>query len=696
MSLSENGGSLSKVGPNFGHRRHRSNSDPQATVEVLAKLSSGNGKKSNNAMRTPSLDTTSRTNSVPPMEMKPSRLAVLRRLFKPWKWKRKKRSEKFDKTSRALERKISMRSTKEELIKRGVLLPDGINNSQRDSSKHYHTTQVNGQVTTEPGNKLGNSDATATAVVTTTITSSVAVSCGSSDTVTTNTYITTLSSPVVPDLSLLNLPDIEELPPHDGDLLWSALPDPPISVIEIGPIPPPPMFSSPSPYLGKKAIDSVDSIVEDIGDSPELNNSGVLFIPQPDIDTSVVQEVPAKEPQLTAMPKKSALKKRWNLFSSLLQHQYTTDNLFSFFRKMVATDHKMANLPQPQENKENKPFPTIVVSNQVDNDSSSDDSDDGPINWLDYYGDDEQARLVAKIARKDSLAMKLAQRPNRQELIDKNILQVQSEKKNRRAGKLLETGLSGKFQNRRAGKAVGSRLIWRAGKAVGNRLIGKFKTGELGKLLQTGLSDGFKTGELGKLLETGLYGKFRNRRARKLLGANFCFLRVLRILCFLYCTRCFLQVTCFHFFNSRLSLRPTPEELEQRNILRYQSAEELKQEKEQKKKTLIRKLSFRPTIEELKERKIIRFNDYVEVTQAQEYDRKADKPWTRLTPKDKVSVQKELNEFKSSEMEVHEDSRHLTRSFSDFTGHDKSLLLVLINHGWLVFYFISPFQRTDG
>ncbi|XP_076364825.1 phosphatase and actin regulator 2-like isoform X3 [Tachypleus tridentatus] len=470
------------------------------------------------------------------MEMKPSRLAVLRRLFKPWKWKRKKRSEKFDKTSRALERKISMRSTKEELIKRGVLLPDGINNSQRDSSKHYHTSQVNGQVTTEPGNKLGNSDATATAVVTTTITSSVAVSCGSSDTVTTNTYITTLYS-----------------------------------------------------------------IVEDIGDSPELNNSGVLFIPQPDIDTSVVQEVPAKEPQLTAMPKKSALKKRWNLFSSFTSASVTTTPSNSHTdtvttspalgqnRKMVVTDHKMANLPQPQENKENKPFPTIVVSNQVDNDSSSDDSDDGPINWLDYYGDDEQARLVAKIARKDSLAMKLAQRPNRQELIDKNILQVQSEKEKQES--------------------------W---EAVGNRLI------------------------------------------------------------------------------RRLSLRPTPEELEQRNILRYQSAEELKQEKEQKKKTLIRKLSFRPTIEELKERKIIRFNDYVEVTQAQEYDRKADKPWTRLTPKDKAAIRKELNEFKSSEMEVHEDSRHLTRSFSDFTGHDKSLLLVLINHGWLVFYFISPFQRTDG
>ena len=47
-------------------------------------------------------------------------------------------------------------------------------------------------------------------------------------------------------------------------------------------------------------------------------------------------------------------------------------------------------------------------------------------------------------------------------------------------------------------------------------------------------------------------------------------------------------------------------------------------------------LSFRPTVEELRDRKIIMFSDYVEVTEANDYDRRADKPWTRLTPKDKV------------------------------------------------------------
>lgn len=98
-----------------------------------------------------------------------------------------------------------------------------------------------------------------------------------------------------------------------------------------------------------------------------------------------------------------------------------------------------------------------------------------------------------------------------------------------------------------------------------------------------------------------------------------------------------------------------------------QTPAEEKKQKEEKKSYLLRKLSFRPTVEELKEKKIIRFNDYIEVTQAHDYDRRADKPWTRLTPKDKAAIRKELNEFKSSEMAVHEGSRHLTRYRLSFT-----------------------------
>ncbi|XP_051935697.1 phosphatase and actin regulator 2 isoform X2 [Hippocampus zosterae] len=111
----------------------------------------------------------------------------------------------------------------------------------------------------------------------------------------------------------------------------------------------------------------------------------------------------------------------------------------------------------------------------------------------------------------------------------------------------------------------------------------------------------------------------------------------------------------------RLSQRPTTEELEQRNILRQKNEVEEHEAKQEIKRKLSRKLSVRPTVAELIARRILRFNEYVEVTDAKDYDRRADKPWTRLTPADKAAIRKELNEFKSTEMEVHEGSKHLTR-----------------------------------
>lgn len=57
------------------------------------------GKKTSGSMRTGSLGSNSRT-SITPVEGKQSRLSALGRLFKPWKWKRKKKSDKFEQTSR--------------------------------------------------------------------------------------------------------------------------------------------------------------------------------------------------------------------------------------------------------------------------------------------------------------------------------------------------------------------------------------------------------------------------------------------------------------------------------------------------------------------------------------------------------------------------------------------------------------------
>jgi len=111
----------------------------------------------------------------------------------------------------------------------------------------------------------------------------------------------------------------------------------------------------------------------------------------------------------------------------------------------------------------------------------------------------------------------------------------------------------------------------------------------------------------------------------------------------------------------RLSIRPTETELLDRNILRRTSEEERRNAKEETKNLLQRRLSYRPCVAELRKRRILQFSDYIEVGEVLDYDRGADKPWTRLTQGEKASIRRELNEFKSREMEVHEDSRHRTR-----------------------------------
>ncbi|GFV11616.1 phosphatase and actin regulator 2 [Trichonephila clavipes] len=87
-------------------------------------------KKVNGAMKTSSVEFISRSPTPSLMKSKQRRFAMLRRIFQPWHWKRRKKRDRFEQTSRTLERKISMRSTKEEFIKKEVLMPDGSDKNQ--------------------------------------------------------------------------------------------------------------------------------------------------------------------------------------------------------------------------------------------------------------------------------------------------------------------------------------------------------------------------------------------------------------------------------------------------------------------------------------------------------------------------------------------------------------------------------------
>ncbi|XP_024878753.1 phosphatase and actin regulator 2 isoform X6 [Temnothorax curvispinosus] len=634
-------------------------------------------KQNGAALRTNSLGSGART---PPLERK-SKFSALGRLFKPWKWKRKKKSDKFEAASLSLERKISVRASRDELVQKGILLPvirstsfpenETISESATDAQKPPTPQQTPQQQQQQqqpsqqqpPGGTVaggtGGGDGTPAATPTSAGNvqqSQQAVPSATPTPTTANPHSTAgppssnqpspHPSPLYPvmpqqasqpngstqepkkekteqnangaispngepqaanlgtavpvpgpapdagnqqkpnrpntldprviarrlilfdmdkgvlDQSADNQQVIERcypLPPQNT-LMLSELPEPPIPLSEIGPIPPPPMFSSPSPTLLARqrqipVSDCEDEDEEDVDVEEEDDNMYAFRVSQPDpaIDTSRVEEIPAKEPKFHAVPLKSVLKKRGSGSGpGTPQNTPTQENRPLTLRQELHASFNSRPvrfglaLPCTLENKENaRPY---VIREDADGDSG-----DGQVLYRDDY-DDEKSRLAAKIARKESLSLKLALRPDRQELINRNILQLQTDN-----------------ERQETKEAIGAKLI------------------------------------------------------------------------------------------RRLSMRPTQEELEERNILKKQSPAEEKKQKEEKKRYLLRKLSFRPTVEELKEKKIIRFNDYIEVTQAHDYDRRADKPWTRLTPKDKAAIRKELNEFKSSEMAVHEDSRHLTR-----------------------------------
>ncbi|GFW32060.1 phosphatase and actin regulator 2 [Trichonephila clavipes] len=80
-------------------------------------------KKANGAMKTSSVEFIFRSPTPSPMERKYRRFVLLRRIFQPWQWKRRKKRNRFEQTSRTLQRKISMRSTKDQLVEKDVLMP---------------------------------------------------------------------------------------------------------------------------------------------------------------------------------------------------------------------------------------------------------------------------------------------------------------------------------------------------------------------------------------------------------------------------------------------------------------------------------------------------------------------------------------------------------------------------------------------
>ncbi|GFW76531.1 hypothetical protein TNCV_4067341 [Trichonephila clavipes] len=78
-------------------------------------------KKANCAMKTSSVEFISRSPTPSPMERKYRRFVLLRTNSSTQQWKRRKKRNRFEQTSRTLQRKISMRSTKDQLVEKDAL-----------------------------------------------------------------------------------------------------------------------------------------------------------------------------------------------------------------------------------------------------------------------------------------------------------------------------------------------------------------------------------------------------------------------------------------------------------------------------------------------------------------------------------------------------------------------------------------------
>nr|XP_028579417.1 phosphatase and actin regulator 2 isoform X5 [Podarcis muralis] len=520
------------------------------------------------------------------------KLSTIGKIFKPWKWRKKKTSEKFKETSAVLERKISTRQSREELIRRGVLKE--ITEQDGEITVNYETSNGHTIVITEDAIQGENVTKTTEENSSTSAKAPPATEerkdgkkASSSHVKKVHTSKASSSSPSStssrpktskePTSSKTGTGTPRDKKKHgkqgtvrtsaDGDIsstsntavgnseakVENSKPEEPLSVISeardttqpsTATVPPPPAVPPPPPppFIPSLYPGSQPPGFSDTQDVP--------------VSTEIAPSVPGTDSNDLHM--KTEADSESSSSSAVLDNSLDTEGEDTEC-SVTKEDQEKESPDQPSPAPTDEPSEALNTpeSESYKENHTSDSDSDGPILYTDDDEDDDdgsESSLASKIRRRDTLAIKLGNRPSKKELEDKNILPRTSEE-----------------ERQEIRHQIGTKLV------------------------------------------------------------------------------------------RRLSQRPTSEELEQRNILRQKNEEEEQEAKRELKRSLSRKLSLRPTVAELQARRILRFNEYVEVTDSPDYDRRADKPWARLTPADKAAIRKELNEFKSTEMEVHEESRQFTR-----------------------------------
>ncbi|XP_016090494.1 phosphatase and actin regulator 2-like isoform X1 [Sinocyclocheilus grahami] len=474
------------------------------------------------------------------------KLSSLGKIFKPWKWRKKRTSDKFQDLSKVLERKISTRQTREELINKGVLIPD-----QDDP---LNTETLNGNAVPSGVTEKVKVDIETPELVPEEKADLAAVA-EDPEAKPSNPKKTAGASKSSSQASGQSSSSTCSKTPKNSKLeLTAAQPKSAKKTEPSRSARPPVKTSSETLESSSKKDQKKKEVTSSIEKAEETSQNGKGA----DHLLEFSAEKGKRKPYFNQTTEKTSFSESSNALSS--------DTLGQSVSTESETEKERAVADQPQrivgtEEGERRQIVNVespqvsIIPDSIQESQSNDSDSDGPILYKDDEDDEyTSSSLASKIRRKDTLAIKLGNRPSKKELEEKNILPRTSE-----------------TERQELRQQIGSKLV------------------------------------------------------------------------------------------RRLSQRPTTEELEQRNILKQKNEEEEQEAKQEIKRRLSRKLSVRPTVAELVARRILRFNEYVEVTEAKDYDRRADKPWTRLTPADKAAIRKELNEFKSKEMEVHEESKQFTR-----------------------------------
>ncbi|XP_066480817.1 phosphatase and actin regulator 3 [Tiliqua scincoides] len=536
--------------------RGRSQSDPSILSDTVGTEAGEHQEEmdQSHAVRSDYLVSGIRT---PPVRRN-SKLATLGRIFKPWKW-RKKKNEKLKQTSAVLEKKTTTRQGRDELIKKGLLEIMEQDSEGKTCTADGATRAMLSDPSSPSCQALTSEETQQEHISAATNATSLGEELHSEELREDSAKKTPASAaerenaglPASEENPKALLSESTESPQKPTERNPAQLPNPPPSL----PIPPPKTISKVSKTAPGQAAPFQPS-GQKVSDphlrgqhttptgSPHL---AAVHLPLP--PSRVIEELHRalatkhRQDSFHGRENKGSPKKRVDVRpsrTSSVEHSKEKDNSMSHSSD---PENKRNSVKESDENKEN-----LIMNSEIKEDSV-------------FYQDEEVLNdsiisgTLPRKCKKELLAVKLRNRPSKQELEDRNIFPRRTDEERQEIRQQIEMKLS-----------------------------------------------------------------------------------------------------------KRLSQRPAVEELERRNILKQRNDQTEQEERREIKQRLTRKLNQRPTVDELRDRKIlIRFSDYVEVAKAQDYDRRADKPWTRLSAADKAAIRKELNEYKSNEMEVHASSKHLTR-----------------------------------